>query len=132
MASDEIPVLTDLQLAVMRVLWGRGAATAAEVTDELRPSRGLAQTTVATVLSRLEKRGIVDHDTQARQFVYRPLVSEPDARRSMVAELTERLFGGDSAALVSHLLTARQFSKADLARVKAMLAEHERGKEARK
>ncbi|MFN0182010.1 MAG: BlaI/MecI/CopY family transcriptional regulator [Gemmatimonadales bacterium] len=130
--ANDIPFLTDLQLAVMRVLWGRGAATVAEITDELRPSRGLAQTTIATVLSRLEKRGIVGHDAQTRQFVYRALISEPDARGSMVAELTDRLFAGDSAALVSHLLTARQFSKSDLARVKAILAEHERSKGARR
>jgi BlaI family penicillinase repressor len=130
--TNDIPFLTDLQLAVMRVLWGRGAATVAEITDELKPSRGLAQTTIATILSRLEKRGIVGHDAQTRQFVYHALISEPDARGSMVAELTDRLFAGDSAALVSHLLTAGQFSKSDLARVKAILAEHEQSKGGRR
>lgn len=123
--TEEIPFLTELQLSLMRVLWDRGRMTVVELTGVLRPDRPLAPTTVATVLSRLEKRGIVGHETQARQFVYYPKVTQPDAERSMVTELTDRLFGGDPAALVSHLLTDQQFSKGDLARVKALLARHE-------
>ena len=58
--------LTDLQLAILRVLWERGRASVMEITDALRGSRGLAQQTIATILSRLEKRGIVSHTTQQR------------------------------------------------------------------
>jgi len=121
----EAPFLTDLQLAIMRVLWERGKATALEVTEALRPTRALAPTTVATILSRLEKRGVVGHETSARQFVYFAHLTEPEATRSMVSELTDRLFDGDATALVSHLITARQFSRADLAKVKDLLAKHE-------
>jgi BlaI family penicillinase repressor len=119
--------LTDLQISLMRVLWDRGQATVAEICDAVRSERGLALTTVATLLSRLEKRGIVSHETRARQFVYQALVTEADIRRSMVHELTEQLFDGDVAALMSHLLTAREISPGDLNRIKAMLAEHQAG-----
>ncbi len=119
--------LTDLQISLMRVLWERGQATVAEICDAVRSERGLALTTVATLLSRLEKRGIVSHETRARQFVYQALVTEADIRRSMVHELTEQLFDGDVAALMSHLLTAREISSGDLNRIKAMLAEHQAG-----
>ncbi len=119
--------LTDLQISLMRVLWDRGQATVAEICDAVRSERGLALTTVATLLSRLEKRGIVSHETRARQFVYQALVTEADIRRSMVHELTEQLFDGDVAALMSHLLTAREISSGDLDRIKAMLAEHQAG-----
>ncbi|MDZ4863404.1 MAG: BlaI/MecI/CopY family transcriptional regulator [Gemmatimonadota bacterium] len=120
--------LTDLQISLMRVLWDRGQATVAEICDAVRSERGLALTTVATLLSRLEKRGIVSHETRARQFVYQALVTEADIRRSMVHELTEQLFDGDVAALMSHLLTAREISSGDLNRIKAMLAEHQAGR----
>ncbi|MEZ4455458.1 MAG: BlaI/MecI/CopY family transcriptional regulator [Gemmatimonadales bacterium] len=129
--SVEPPFLTELQLAILRVLWDRSQATAAEVTEALRASRGLAQTTIATILSRLEKRGVVAHETAARQFVYRPLLTEAEATRSMVNELTDRLFDGNAAALMAHLITARQFTREDLARVKALLAERD-GKERNK
>ncbi len=120
--------LTDLQISLMRVLWDRGQATVAEICDAVRSERGLALTTVATLLSRLEKRGIVSHETRARQFVYQALVTEADIRRSMVHELTEQLFDGDVAALMSHLLTAREISSGDLNRIKAMLADHQAGR----
>ena len=117
--------LTDLQLAILRVLWDRGSATAAEITDALKSSRGLAQQTIATILSRLERRGIVRHRTRQRQYIYSAVLSEPDARRTMLAELTDRFFEGDVAALVSQLLSAREMSAGDLARVKALISAHE-------
>jgi predicted transcriptional regulator len=43
----------------------------------------------------------------------------------MLAELTEQLFEGDVAALVTHLLSAREISRGDLARVKRLIAAHE-------
>lgn len=126
---SETHQLTDLQIAIMRVLWERSQATVAEICDALRPERALALTTVATLLSRLEKRGVVSHETRARQFVYRPEVSESDVRRSMVSELTERLFDGDVAEMLSHLLTDREISPGDLDRIKVMLEEHAGRKE---
>jgi predicted transcriptional regulator len=121
----DAPQLTDLQLAVLRVLWDRGSATAAEITDALRASRGLAQQTIATVLSRLERRGIVRHTARHRQYLYTAVVSEPEVRRGMLKELTDRVFDGDVAALVTQLLSAREISPGDLARVKTLLAAHE-------
>src|SRR5439155_4455471 len=51
--------LTELQLAILRVLWDKGEATVQDIWEALHAERGLAQTTVATMLSRLERRGVV-------------------------------------------------------------------------
>lgn len=118
---SDIHQLTELQIAILRVLWDRGQATVAEICEGLKPERGLALTTVATLLSRLEKRGVVSHETRARQFVYQALVTEADVRHSMVRELTEQLFDGNVTALLTHLLSEREISAGDLERVKAML-----------
>src|SRR5215207_3125543 len=119
--------LTDLQFAIMRILWERAEATVLDVQNQLRPERDLAQTTIATMLSRLEKRGVVEHRLDGRQFVYRPLITEQDVRGSMVSELRELLFNGSSAALMSHLLRSRDMNPGDLDRVKRMIAEAENG-----
>ena len=126
--------LTELQLALLRVLWERGEATVSEVQEALAPERSLAPTTVATLLSRMEKKGLLDHRTEGRQYVYRAVASEAEVRRSMVDEfsgLAEDLFRGDVAALVSHLLTARDVAPDDLARVKALIEARERELEGR-
>ena len=118
--------LSELQLAIMHVLWQRKKAAVAEVQEALKTERDLALTTVATVLTRLEKAGLVAHRASGRHYLYRPLVSEEDVRRSMVAVLAERLFEGDVAALVSHLVNAREIRPGDLARVRQLIEAKER------
>ena len=113
--------ITELQLDVLRVLWKRGEGTVVDVHDALQHDRDLARTTVATLLSRLEKRGLVSHRTEGRRHVYVPQVSERDVRHSLLDTLTDGVFGGDVTALVSHLLDARDMTPGDLARVKSLL-----------
>ena len=86
--------LTALQLAILRVLWDRGEATVQDIWEALHAERGLAQTTVATMLSRLERRGVVTRRAppESRQYHYRAAVTEREVQHSMVGELTERLF----------------------------------------
>lgn len=118
--------LTELQLEIMAVLWARGEARVADVRDAL--DRDLAQTTVSTLLSRLEKRGLVTHRTEGRQYVYRAVVEEARVRRSIVSDLTEmadRLFAGDVAELVTQLLSESDVDADDLARVRSMIERRE-------
>ena len=118
---SDIHQLTELQIAILRVLWDRGQATVAEICEGLKPERGLALTTGATLLPPLEKPGVVSPERRGRQFVYPALVTEADVRHSMVRELTEQLFDGNVTALLTHLLSEREISAGDLERVKAML-----------
>src|SRR5215213_7193826 len=121
----ELVHLTDLQLSIVRVLWARGECTVVDVQEALLPERPLAQTTVATLLTRLEKRGVVSHGTQGRQFVYKAEVTESLVRRSMVEELTDMLFEGSPTALISHLIAERDIEAGDLDEVKRLIAEAE-------
>ncbi len=120
---DDI-ALSDLQLDVMRVLW-RGEASVADVAAALSAERGLAHTTVATVLTRLAKRGAVALRRDGRQLYYRAQVSEPQVRRTMVGDLIQTLFRGDPQALLAHLVSERELAPGDLDRVRALLAQPE-------
>ena len=113
--------LTELQLAIMRVIRERSEATVQEIWEALHAERGLAQTTVATMLSRLERRGVVTRRAQARQYHYRAAVTEQEVQHSMVGELTERLFDGDVTALVQHLLSGEDVSPGDIAKIRDMI-----------
>ncbi len=115
------PQLTPLQLDLMRVLWARGEASAGEVHAALAKDRGLAPTTVATLLRRLERRGLVAHRSVGRQFVYRARVEEAAARDAMVDELKQRLFDGDAGRLVHHLIARHELRPGDLARVRDLI-----------
>lgn len=122
--------LTELQLSLMRVLWDRGEAAVADVHAAVEPDRGLALTTIATILTRLERAGLVARRSAGRHYLYRPLVSEEEVRRSMVSGLAERLFGGDVTALVSHLLSEREIAPGDLEWVRRLIETRQRDSEA--
>jgi predicted transcriptional regulator len=117
--------LGDLQVAILRVLWDEGEATVARVTEAIAGKRR-APTTIATMLSKLERRGIVAHRVEGRQFVYRARVSEQEVTRTMVADLAQRLFEGDVSALVSHLIRSEEIDRDELVRLRAMIVERER------
>jgi len=118
---EETVGLTGLQLSILQVLWDRGEATTQEVCEAVNEERALALTTVATLLSRLEKKGVLTHRRDGRQYVYRATVTRSDVRRSKVRELTENLFGGDAAALMTHLVRADEVDADELARIRAMI-----------
>jgi BlaI family penicillinase repressor len=121
--------LGDLQHAIMKVLWSSGEATTAEVHDALYAERRLAPTTIATMLRKMEDKGVVAHRVDGRHFVYRATVSEDEVRSSMVGELLDRLFAGDPAALVSHLVTDRGMDEGELEGLRALLDAAEAGKD---
>jgi BlaI family transcriptional regulator, penicillinase repressor len=121
---EDVADLSDLQIAVMRVLWTRGEAPAADVQAALARERGLAITTVSTLLTRLEKRGVVRHRSEGRVFVYRATVSESHVRGSKLRALIRSLFAGDSSAVVSQLLTAGDLSSGDVDRMRRLIDDH--------
>ncbi len=111
----------------MRALWDLGEGSGREVQEALESlGRALAPTTVATVLGRLEKRGLVTHRRDGRQYIYRATVSQQEMQRSVISRVTDTLFRGDVTALFSQLLSARDIGPGDLARVKALIEARER------
>ena len=121
MAKKPDVSLSELQIELMRVLWRRGETSTTEVAQELADPRGLKHTTVATLLTRLEKRGVVALRRDGRQLWYRALVDEADVRRSMVADLLGALFAGDAQQLVAHLVQESEIAPGDLAKARRRL-----------
>jgi len=118
--------LADLQLAIIQVLWDNGTATVADVRDALRPQRKLAYTTVGTMLAKMEAAGYVTHRAEGRVNVYRALLRRDQVSRSMVSDLAERLFQGDVAEMMCHLLDGCDVSRDELVRLKQLIRDKER------
>lgn len=124
---NDTHTLGDLQLAIMRVLWQRREAPVTEVHEALLEERGLAPTTIATMLKKMEDKGVVAHRSEGRRYIYRPTITETQVRRSMVGELTQRLFLGDPTALVSHLLSEHDIDAGELAELRKIVDAAEAG-----
>ncbi len=114
--------LGNLQLRIMQVLWDAGPATIAEVHERLGTDSGLAYTTIATMLRKMEDRRLVSHENEGRKFIYRAAVAAHDVTRSMANDLVDRLFEGSVAGMVSHLLTTRDVSSEELDELQKLIS----------
>ena len=114
--------LGDLQLRILRVLWRTGEGTVAQVQQHLaRDGTVLAYTTVATMLAKMERRGLVTHRVEGRRYVYRPLVSEQEVSERMTSYVLDRLFEGSLSQMVSHLLSRREISAQELDQLERLI-----------
>jgi BlaI family transcriptional regulator, penicillinase repressor len=119
----KIAKLGDLQLRIMKVLWQRGEATVSDVLEEVAAPNDLAYTTVATMLRKMEARGLVAHRIEGRSFIYRARLREEEATRTIADHFVERLFEGSLTEVVSHLLSTREVSKDELEILEQLIAQ---------
>jgi len=122
MSQAKFHRLGDLQLQIMKALWLRGEATVAEIHHALPGGSDLAYTTVATMLRKMDARGLVRHRADGRTFIYAAAVAEDQVSRGMAEHVLDRIFGGSVEALVSNLLTTREVSRDELGRIEKLIA----------
>lgn len=117
--------LGELQLAILRTLWQQGDVSVADVHAALS-DRGLALTTIATMLRKMEEKGLVAHRENGRQFLYRAKVAPDLVQKNLVSDLVTRLFDGDPLELVNHLLREGEIDLGELDDLRRKVAEAER------
>ena len=110
-------LLTDRELDVMAVLWDRGAATVAQVRDQIADD--LAYTTVLTVLRTLEAKGHVGHEPEGRAHLYFPRTVRRDAARKSVDHIIDTVFQGSADLLFARVLADRPLPAEQLRRIRA-------------
>ena len=123
MARRKSPTLTDGELRLMQVIWGRESATVGDVVDALTGQDGPAYSTVLTMLRILEQKGYLRHEKEGRAFVYYPVIGKNDARRSAIKHLMSRLFDNSPESLVLNLIENEELDREDLDRIKKLIDE---------
>jgi len=116
------PTIPDSELDVLKVLWDRGESTVREVLETLRSAgRSWSYATVATLLDRLETKGVVTSDRSELAFVYKPVVSTQEVRQKRVSNLVDKLYQGEPGLLVLHLLKSHPLDARQAKEVRALL-----------
>jgi predicted transcriptional regulator len=117
---DEKPRPTPAELAILRILWEKGASTVRQVHEAL----GRAQTRYTTVLKQLQimsDKGLVIRDKVQRSHVYQARFQEEHTQRQLVGDLVDRAFGGSATRLVRQALSARPASARELAELRRII-----------
>lgn len=116
--------ITALQAEILELVWGAGEASAAEVREGLH-RQGLARTTVATMLARMEQYGWLTRSRDGgREFTYRAAVARTAVRGAQVGRMVRALFPEDLPSLVSHALREGDWEEDDLARIEELVRQH--------
>ena len=113
--------LGKVQLQIMQVLWNKGEATAREITDAMNVHEPIAHSTVQTLLRGLEDKQAVAYRVEGRVFIFYPLIKEDKVRTSAARDLVQRIFGGNAADLMTHLLKHEKVSPAELDELRKLI-----------
>ncbi|SEU25127.1 BlaI/MecI/CopY family transcriptional regulator [Stigmatella erecta] len=119
MAEPKLPRPTDAELAILRVLWERGASTVRDVHDSLQDGTGY--TTVLKLMQIMTEKGLVVRDESQRAHVYSARVAQQKTQRQLVADLVDRAFGGSPAQLALQALSSKKTSPEELAELRRLL-----------
>ena len=120
--------LGDLQLKIMKHLWQYGECTVGDVFGAVGQERDLAYTTIATMLRKMEARELITHRAEGRTFIYRAAIDSHSVTSNMSDHLLDRLFEGSLSDLVCHLLSTREVSRDELAKIERLIAERKKSK----
>ena len=117
---------TDAELAILRVLWSRGASTVRQVAETM--DRAVGYTTVLKLLQIMTEKGLVVRDESERTHVYEAALTEGDTQQQLVTDLLEKVFDGSASKLVMQALAAKRTSRKELAEIRKLLDQQRGGR----
>ncbi len=127
MAKINLARPTEAELAILRVLWNRGASTVREVQDEIEPRRGTGYTTTLKLMQIMLDKGLVRRNEDQRTHVYEAAVSRVKTQRQLIGQLLNQVFEGSSQQLVLQALATKKSTPAELAEIRQLLDELDGG-----
>lgn len=117
----ELPQISDAEFEVMDVIWKYAPISTNEITDRLTKTKDWSPKTIYTMLSRLEKKGVIVHEKESRVFVYTPCVRKEEYIEAESRTLANRFFDGAMSRMVVSFLDQKDLSSEDLDELQRIL-----------
>lgn len=118
---------TGAELEILGVLWERGPSTVRDVYNVLGRTRRIGYTTVLKLMQIMAEKGLVRRNEDQRAHVYEARAPQDQTQRALVRDLVDRAFNGSALNLMMQALSARKTSAEELAQIRRLLDEYERG-----
>jgi predicted transcriptional regulator len=118
--SHDPSELGELERSVLTLVWRLGEATAEAVREEL--GRPLKDSTIRTVLRRLEEKGYLAHSLDNRTFLYRPAESRQRVAGRAVKRIVDWFCEGSVEALLVGMVDSKELNRAELQRLAERIA----------
>ena len=120
-----IPTPTKAELAILRVLWDRGASTVREVHTALASARDVGYTTTLKTLQVMTAKGLTTREARGPQHLYRAKHAEQQMQRRLIRDLVDRAFGASTTQFVVQALASKRATPDELKEVRRLLTEYE-------
>lgn len=124
--SSQAKSIGDQELALLRYIGERSQATVAEAVEGFGQPRGLARSTVLTMMDRLRRKGHLGRRTINGVYHYAPRTHHSTAVRQAIASFVDRTLGGSISPFVTYLAERGDMSDAEMAELEALLASLQR------
>ena len=124
--NDDLPDLGDLEREVMQLVWAHGPATAEDVRERL--PRPLKESTVRTVLRRLEEKRYVTHAVDGRTYVYRAAEARGQVAAKAVKRIVDWFCEGSVEEVLVGMVDASMLDREDLQKLADKIARSRKGK----
>ena len=115
------PQPTEVELAILRVLWDRGPSSVRQVHEALLGTRDTGYSTTLKMMQVMFEKGLLLRDESVRPQVYRPTQPEAQTQTQMVDDLIQKVFGGSARKLVLRAVQSEQVSADELAEIRKLL-----------
>ena len=129
MTTSKPPRPTDAELAILRILWERGASTVRQVHEALSRARPSAYTTALKMLQIMTEKGLVRRDDRDRTHIYQTKLTEEQTQRQLVRDLVDRAFGGSASKLVLQALTTKRATAEELVEIRKLIETRREGRD---
>lgn len=106
-----------MQHAILECLWSSHPASAEEIREALHARYPLKDSSVRTLLRRLEARGYLTHTVEGKRFVYRPVTESRSVAASAVQQLIDRFWGGSVEQFLVGMVDEEVLSARELKRL---------------
>ena len=113
--------LGELEREILSIVWRLGSVSAERVREKL--DRPLKDSTVRTVLRRLEEKGYLAHAVEDRTFIYRPSESRQLVAGRAVKRIVDWFCGGSVEELLVGMVDSKVLDRAELQRLATRIAE---------
>lgn len=125
MARKKTSQLSELESQVMEVVWGNAPVTAEGVRLAMDESHGLKDSTVRTLLRRLEEKGFVEHHVKGRTYVYQATRRSQNVATEAVRGIIDRFCGGSVEDLLIGMVDHNMLTSDQLQELAKKVAEAE-------
>lgn len=114
--------LTELQQAILDRLWRSGPATAEQIREALAPAHQLKDSTIRTLLRRLEARGLLTHRLDGKSYVYAATMAPRRVAAHSVRQIIDRFWSGSVEQFLTGMVDEKVLTPAEIARLARKIA----------